>query len=273
MVLQKVDNLYDVAKPLHVFSQLLGVSPFTIQEENQIFVSRSKFINLFCILFLIARNLVTYVLIFHGILWEKSEVKPSQIYSSSLLVLVFSCMTVSLIVISWSFAMRKHFVKILNQMLEIDNELAELKLPINFKRQKILIRVTIAVILVYSGLLPLMFINDKKLNLIDFLVLSLICFSTLEDMVFVIPFTLLMSSVKLRYKQINLFLQINFLDLANGKIQDGKDKLIKAASLHDKLVDVSQTMNQCFGLTVSQYQSQCQLFLILILHLGDADLG
>lgn len=74
----------------------------------------------------------------------------------------------------------------------------------------------------------------------------------MEQSVFLnFQFIFVMLAVKLRYKLINSFLEEKFLTLPIKDVKDGNQKLNAAALIHDKLVDITNIINRCYGVPVS----------------------
>lgn len=61
-----------------------------------------------------------------------------------------------------------------------------------------------------------------------------------------------MMAVKRRYQKINWFLKHKFWSLFSANVDGGNEALNAVASLHDKLVDVSESLNLCYGFPVSK---------------------
>lgn len=271
----KVEDFYDVAKPLHQVSQLLGLTCFTVKQENKVFTSRITLLNFLFLIIAIARILI-YAKLCYDIPWNTITVFSSEVYSKSMLVLMFGFIVVYLIVNCWMLAVKKSFSMILIKMVEVDNELSLLKVGINLKRQRNVVLLSVVLIVILTSVTTiLMFLvarDQDLLNIDEFLFLSILFITTMADQLFFVQFVFLMISVKLRYRRINLYLKVNFLYLKTVNERSGNDKLTTASSLHDKLVDLSQIINKCYGFPVSKFRS-CFYFLKYETSSDDAERG
>lgn len=260
----EAENIYDVVRPVHLSSQLMGLTAFSIRREKGIFVESVTWFNLLCIA-LSVLNISSFSLWFISqveSVWQANNISISEVFQSSLFCVQLSFMFVENLAILSFFSSRKKFCLLLNLIMEVDKELEEMKVPMNFRKQKIVVSffilfhkalTTIAIFLGYilgDGL------NVFKSNFLVWLSM----FFFIETTAYLIShFTFWMWAVKLRYEKINLFLKKNFLttmscDKEGSKgscyNEDGNEKLNTAAWIHDKLVDVSECINRCYGSVV-----------------------
>lgn len=252
----EAEDIYDVAKPLHVCSKVLGLTTFSIIKVNKTYWVHTSNLNLFFVLLSTTWNLVFAVLyIFDfGDFWNMSEAWFSKVFLKSIMWVIFVLLLTTVITNWWIFLSQKHFPVILNLLLEIDEELSKLKVPIDVKKQR---RSMLIFVIIHSGFVFVAYILSElvgqRKDIIESSPVMLITLTlSMHHTLFTIfQFTLLMSAVKLRYKKINKFLSINFLLCSNENIENGNEKLNLAASLHEKLVDVSESINRCYGVPVS----------------------
>lgn len=257
MFLSNADNFYHLAKPLHVWSKFIGITSFSIQRKNGSFIARATLLNwlgmTLSTLWSLSLGITIYLHVnkpsgkhFHGILssFEKS------VYS--VLAAIFVSSTLSN---WWIFFARHSFCEILNSMTAVDEELKAMKIPINMKKQKkfVLVFLVILKITIVVGVCATYYIKARHEMIKSVLIGVISSAFFIQYEVFPnIQFVLLVWSVKLRYQKINFYLKRISLDLGiNGSVGDGNQKLSDLASIHDKLVDVSESINRCYGFPVS----------------------
>lgn len=249
----KADDSFDVAKPLHFFSKFIGLTSFSIKEEKQL----SVFVTLVDLVFL---NLVSvssvigvvrFIFYDHQV-WGFHTV--SEVFRRSIDLVVTSFILIPIFANLWIFCARKSFADIFNNLTIIDKELEVMRVPVNYRKSKRKILIFILVIkciVITSFAVTETIGRTSNLFKSDVMVAISIC-TNIEYTIFVIyHFTFLMMAVKQRYKRINLFLQLNFLICPSDEVRNGNEKLNQAASLHDKLVDVADKINRCYGVPVS----------------------
>lgn len=249
-------NFYDLAKPLHIWSKFIGITSFSIRKKNGSFVARTTLLNwlgmALSTLWSLALGITIYLHVnkpsvkhFHGIFssFEKS------VYSV-LAAIFFSAILSNW----WMFFAKNSFCEILNSMTEVDEGLKAMKIPINMKKQKkfvILFLIILKITIVVSACVTY-YIKARHEVLKSSLVAVISMAFFIQYEVFPnIQFVLLVWSVKLRYQKINFFLKRMLLDSSINGVRDGNQKLNDLASIHDKLVDVSESINRCYGFPVS----------------------
>lgn len=251
----KAANIYDVVSPLHISSQLMGLTSFSIRNEKGIFVESVTWFNLLCLL-LSALNYFSITVWFISQVqpvWDAKNIEISDVFQSSIFCVQTSYMIILLSSNFWFFSRRKKFCVLLNLILEVDEELDKLNVPLDHRKHKkiILCFVVLNKILTAACLYSVHLFGDS-LNVyapnIFSCIMMFICIETSVYLLFHLTFW--MSAVKLRYEKINFFLRENFLTKANS-YEDGNKNLNSAARLHDKLVDVSECVNRCYGIVVS----------------------
>lgn len=251
----KADDIYSVAKPFHICSQLIGLTSFSISNKNGIYVASVTLCNIVCIMFssiwsgTIAYRCITDL----DAMWRINTNLISEVFEKSMICVVFAFLITSMISNWWIFAARKNFANILNTLMEVDEEFASMKIHINFRRHKQVIFLFVCCSKVLATFFDLVtFIIGRNTNLFymsPLFLISVIIF--IETNIFTVyQFTFWMWSVKLRYEKINFHLRESFLFENLHNLLDGNEKLNKIAALHDKLVDVTETINSCYGFPV-----------------------
>lgn len=252
----KADDIYDVVKPFHFFSQLIGFNSFLIKREKGKFKEFVMVRNVFTMIISILFSIYVAVdYIFYGIDARKAYTIPmSDFYNKVSFCLVVVFVTISIIANLWSFKERKSFCHIFNLLNEIDEKFVKLQITVNLKCQKcFVLRVlfgmkTFLVFVIFATFLVGKLSRFYKLQITD----AFAIFLSFDLWFFInFQFVFLIYLVKLRFEKINLYLRQNFLELKNENIIDGNEKLNEAAKIHDKLVDISDLVNQCCGFSVS----------------------
>lgn len=249
----KADNIYSVAKPLHFCSQLTGLTSFSITRKNGLFVTIVNCFDVFCVI--ISSTLYSVIaikfLLNKDAMWDVNQIATSSVFEDCMFIIIMTFFLNSILTIWWSFGARKYFADIFNLLQEVDEELVEIKVPVNLRHQKkvILMFVTFVKLLTTCSLYLTSQIGADVYYISTILLIAMLF--TIELTIFnIFQFSFIMWTVKLRYKKINLFLKENFLNSENRKIVDGNKKLDKVAILHDKLVDICESVNRCYGFPV-----------------------
>lgn len=251
----KVHNIYDVAKPLHICSQTIGLTCFSIKQKGNVFVYRVTVLNVLCVSLMTFGTLLMiflYAFYAHQI-FSFNRTHISELFENCIfyLLILFQLTTV---IVNWTLIAAKfHFAKALTLLKEIDEELETLKLPINLGKHRNVI-LCFAIIMKSFTLISLYVTTliGTKTQLYEVNIFMLIAMSfSMEIAVFTIfHFTFWMWAVKLRYQRINQYLKEQFLTFVGETGEDGVVVLNKAAILHDKLVDVTECINRCYGFPV-----------------------
>lgn len=255
MLTLKANNFYDAAKPIHLFSQIFGLTAFTVRREGNTLKFVTTSFNVACVIISMIRSFTIYFMLYFGFNWETGVVLDSKVYSTFMMVLMFSFTMVSVSVNWWTFAAKKSFSNIFNLMDEVDEELSVLKNSVNLEKHKLYAYLGILCTVSYSSFTLMMIIymtRDQVHNALYYTFIVSLFLSTMLDLMFIIHYVLVVASVKVRYRKINLLLNKIFSCFKIEKEKSGNDQLIKAALLHDKLVDATQHINSCFGFPVSK---------------------
>lgn len=265
MLLFKAENIYDVAKPLHISSQLIGLTSFSIVKTEGIFLGTAKWYNILGVMSFSSSSLIFAFLFIDNMtkVWAFKTISISKLYENSLFCVILSYIGSTILINLWTFATRKYFARALNLLEEVDVKLEAINAPVNLTRHKkvLLMFIIITKFLAFLCICLAKLIGKTtdlfRLNYL-FMIPLFLCIET--TVLFVFQFTFWMWAVKLRYRKINLFLRDYFLE-TRMKISraDGDEILNKIAIIHDKLVDVSEHLNRCYGVPVRLSQSDSDL--------------
>lgn len=261
MFLFQANDIYDAARPLHACSQLIGLTSFSVRKVLGKFV---VCLNLFNILCIVVSSILTisigvlYTTIKHDF-YEDEMAEISDAFENSILAVTLVYMMVLLLQNWWFFLARNYFADILNLVKEFDDNLDHLKVLLNFQSHRKIVLASVCSIKALTILaIFAAFTHDSTVNeylfgqpVWKYFFFALTMMITIELNIFlVLQFTFWMWAVKLRYQRINEFIRDNFLATREENEKKGNENLQKAASLHDKLVDVTKYINICYGVPV-----------------------
>lgn len=253
------NDIYDVVKPLHNCSQILGLTSFTIKRKHGLFVASINIYSIIC-------NVSSSALCLYFGAWyiknkdEFQVMEGSDVFENSIVCVSFGYLSFCLLQNWWFIFVRKYFADILNMLTEIDNDLQVMKVPVNHRHHKAVVLLFICIVKLIASVIIVAALvaighsantSGTQETIVTNLFISVAVMVTTELNVYVMQhFTFWMWTVKVRYEKVNLFLQRSFLTSVNTSTKDGLDNMNKAARLHDKLVDVSKLINICYGLPV-----------------------
>lgn len=250
----EIENVYSVARPFHFVSKLFGLTAFCVKFEKGKFVVSSSAFNKLCILSSTFWPIVGSLCLNAVLNSVKKRFTafemPSIVEKSSIILTLFYAYFM-IFVNWWTFAMQEYFKNILNALNDVDDELKTMKVAVNFAMHRRIVAACMAIVmipLIYhaaASFAMLLEIGDYWNSVAAFLMwtyLGVVNFAILQLSYF-------MWQVKIRYQHINFF--ISNLCAAENFDSNLAQDLKKAACLHDKLVDISQWINRCYGLPVS----------------------
>lgn len=129
----KSTNFYDVAKPLYIFSKFIGVTSFTFKKEKDFRAYVTKMDLIWLILMSVNNVAGTVQFIIHedqawGIMTS------SEAFRQSINLVIIGFQMIPTVSIWWFFLWT--FADIFNRFLEINNELDEMRVKLDFKESK-----------------------------------------------------------------------------------------------------------------------------------------
>lgn len=226
--------------------------------------------NILFIVFLTIWNFICMISFFscsNGFKTE-NEIYLSEVFQKTMFAVLSAFLTLSSTTNWWIFASRKQFCRIMNMLLEIDDELSSLGLLMNLRRQKFMVFCLTAFTFVLStfGVVISNFIHNI-IQTYENGAFVLISFSVCVELWLLINTHLFcfMWLIKLRFKTINSFLKYEFLTQNKKYTENENLKLVKAAELHGKLVEVSECFNKFYGVPVSSF-SNVEIFSKILLY-------
>lgn len=259
-------SIYDVIKPVHICSQFIGLTSFSIKQDN--FLNYEAYFTVYSVLLLFFSSAWN---IFYFSQYIFSEVVPvwdftdlSANYSSeffercSITVLLFFMISFMLINY-WIILIKDKIVQFLQLIDEVDRMLKELDITINHKRHQKFLIVLMVLLKVYNFSSAGMSIVIGKISgafNVSFMssfgeIFGYESFSMLS-----LQFILIMWAVYKRYQLANRFLMkiysqklLKVETIPSLKVEN----LNKISILHDKLVDVTKLISFCYGVPVSKF--------------------
>lgn len=249
-------DIYDVAQPLHICSQIIGLTSFKISKKNGSFHSSLNWFNILSIgLTTLLNSTFTILVVFTDIgKWEVRQFTTTEIFEDIMSGVIFSFLVVTIISNLWTFAMRKDFSRIFALIYEIDEELAKLKYSVNFKRHK---KIIIGFVGLSEFLLIYIMITSYIIQIssgyfrMDLTLMFVICVAVEHNVFLIFHMVFMMITVRMRYEKVNDFLTEMHRSINVTDLKKKVEELNKASLLHDKLADVVERINKCYGLPVS----------------------
>lgn len=256
MFSDKATNAYEVAEPLHRFSGFIGLTSFTIDDNDGVFASRTTFFNAFCMIMYLFWTL-TFAAVFVSVgkdIWKDEVIFVSDILEKSVVFTIYSFLLISLIIDWWMFLNQKKFSKIFNLLVGADKDFEVMDVDVCLKKHKKIIWIFVIMVnCVTISFLLLCTLNDHRKDVhhsVSFTLISMFLF--IEFQIFIIlQITFMLWAVRLRFEKLNNFLRLR---LTSTESTFGDDvNITQVAKLHDKLVDVSEAINCCYGFPVHKY--------------------
>lgn len=248
-------DTYTVAKPFHKVSKVLGLTSFTITSNKGKFVVSTNVFDIFCILSstlcCIGGSFYFHDFMFSAREWFAKYDISSTVEKSSLVLTIFYVH--SMICVNWwIFCSRHVFAKIFNALSEVDEKLKAMSAADNSAKHRrivvfILFLATIPVMYHIAVSLAMVLIMDNRW--VATIVFAMWIYMTSISYA-VFQFAFFMWQVKIRYQRINLYVANLQYAISFGQARV-YDPLKVAAKVHDKLVDISQMINRCYGFPVS----------------------
>lgn len=247
------NNFYEVAKPLHICSQLIGLTSFSVKGINGKFISTSSPRNIATLIFFTAWNIYASTIVIYkgrGLIITHRYI--SRIFENGINLVMFCFISITIFINLLTAFTKKRFPAILNHFAAVDEQLDKMKITVDFKQHKITL---------------LMFVGSVTIFLTCFLILSVIiseaadvyhttlfltitmCVNIATHVYIIFHFIFLMLAVKLRYRKVNLFFK-QMLAKESDSI-DGVRTISEVALVHDQLGDATESINKCYGIPVS----------------------
>lgn len=253
MLSLETDDIYDVVKPFHIISKLIGLTSFSIERNGNFFVAKNTCANILSILIstlLSSAMCVTFV--FHkNRISEVTAYGELNSFEEAVFFVMIGFFIISISCNWWIFLSQKRICKLLTILKAVDKSLEGIRVPVDLKKHK---RVALALMIFLEAFLLLIVsitfaieVNAGILEPSAAIFISLWLIVKLGIMT-VFQFILLAWLVRLRFERINYYLEEKFS--SSSGMEGGNENLSKIASLHDELVDATNEINHCFSYPV-----------------------
>lgn len=255
----KSKNVYDVFGTVHSFSRIIGLTSFSIKKDNH--KNYGGFVSFYDVLCLtISTSWSVFAVTWYILskeLWALKHEYLSELFEFISLVVAL-CQALILLASNLRFVLIKDkFLKILKMMAAIDEALLDLNSPVNHsKHQKLSLFFMILIITwnifgacfaYITGDFSGAYESSFFMSLSDFV-------STLNFMFLCSQFILSMWSVRIRYCHINSILMHNlklYASRSDETLSVERKVLTSCAVIHENLVEVSECLSECYGVSVS----------------------
>lgn len=253
----KADDIFDIVQPVHALSKLVGLTSFTIIRKDGAFSGTKTWLSFLGI------SALTVWSIFLGINFVVSLNKafgnnllgaPNSFEKFSYFVML-ALFLITILSNWWILLAQESFCDVLNLLTKIDCELSTLNVPVNLKKHKKFILIFMLTLKVFTFLIIYgTYTVEVELKFFEpsvfvFIILYFVSASTFLTQT---HFILLAWALKLRFEKVNYFLKEKFAASIYDQ-RDGNRKVSTAASIHGKLVDVSEKINRIYSYPVKLF--------------------
>lgn len=124
----KAKDLYDVCKPLHCCSKILGLTAFAIKSQSQVYVAATTWFNILCVMLSTALNVMcawkflSRTKMTQNNMIGKTKIHSSETYAGIMMWLMLSFLVVLTFASWWTFFSRKQFSNLFNLVQEVDSD-------------------------------------------------------------------------------------------------------------------------------------------------------
>lgn len=259
-------SIYDVIKPIHLCSLLIGLTAFSIKRNNS--PSYEIFLRCCTICWIALLSIwhicIIYVLVMSNTLWEYVDRSyMSEFLERCFLVFTTVNSVLALFSIWWMFAMKSKFAKVLKEIHEIDEKLETLGEKINTAKH-------VKVVIIFLAAL-----NAVNLSIVVALSIAVSMTQNYKTGIFgsinefigiefisLLPtqFAFFMWTVYHRFQKINKVLSSVHRGMFADEGQPNKELLESIPNLYDKLADIVGKLNFCYGFIVRKQEDSpnCQ---------------
>lgn len=260
----KATSIYEVIRPIHLCSQIIGLTSFSIKRDsNRNYEGFISIYNWFCIItftFWHAANI--FRLNLDELIWEINDRDfMSKWFEDSMKILITINCLVWIFTVWWFLAMKSKLTVVINWIEEVDKALSSLNIPVNHGRHRklLIIFLTVAQALnVCSTLFSFAVANLTKVyepdiysDIAQFIAFELIILLFSQIISF-------MWTVCIRSQQINSFLNSVYMAKLSSieKFPVQESEALKILPIiHDKLVDIAERLSFCYGVPVRLIES------------------
>lgn len=276
MLSLKASNVYDVIKPIHFCSQVIGLASFSIKKDSrQLYRGSVTLYNVVCLIISTVWSLFTFVrLVSFNAVWILNRKYLSEFFETCLVSVICFNIVIMVFIIWWLFFIKEKLITLLQSIHDVDEALDKLNVPINHcKHKKFLFVYVIALkIINFAGGVST-FLMSKITNFYKLtFIMSLADFIGNEYYsVFCSQAIFFLWAVRIRYQNINQYLmKVYARKVSNEFSRKDVEDLKQVARLHDKLVDLAQDLSFCYGVAVSLHKLEFYLIATFCFSTGHA---
>lgn len=254
-------SIYDVVKPIHLCSLLIGLTAFSIKRNSS---RRYQIFLWWCTICWIAMLSIWQIYIIYVMFWSKTFWEPldrsymSEFLEKCFLVFMSVNSATALGSIWWMFAQKSEFLGVFEKIQGVEKILEDLNEKVNHaKHVKVIViiltalkAVNIAVVVSIRIAVSLThnYVTDVSGSINEFFCIELICLLPLQ-------FAFFMWTVGHRFGKINNFLTTVHRESFLQDSTRNNSKLLKAIpTLYDKLVDIVGKLNFCYSFIVRKHR-------------------
>lgn len=257
----KSESIFDVIRPISYLSRAFGIFPLTITKTSHNYNISTKFtdlllvfIQLAVIIFFAAMNLSSNLFI---------DADASEIINVGMRAVIIAALFLIFGIIVVNFIYKKHLVKMLKSLHEIDESMKGMSVEEDFcdhtkKSIFFLIADTIFIFLVL-GSVSYLFIFQLQTPPSSILICSLLLLVIIYSIYF-LNYLLFVYCVCTRFKCMNKYLETFINRIDNNKFYLNINKF---AVIHDKLNDVVGYINFHYSLWILLSTGCCFVFTVL----------
>jgi hypothetical protein len=256
----RAENIFDVARPLHRISRCFGLTAFAIHKnEGRVWKARITLLNFIGVLVLSAYLLslsVYFVIHFDKLMFfDELKIKITKVIRIATILVTVTFILTTAIISVITLITRHSIVRVFNIIAEFDEEILNLGIRHNHKKDKILVISIFAGWTLFSSSAIITSIYLNKLfdgfHVDPILFLSIV-FCINSVLLFEFQFISVLVSIKVRFRELNRFLWLNFNSTSPYQDDRTKIKILNmTARLHEMLVFASEAVNEGFGVAVS----------------------
>lgn len=245
MFSSEAKNIFDVIKPIHFCSKFAGLTSFSIRQEDcHRYRGAVSLYSVLCIIATTFWNVFSLFCVFaDNSIWSLNPTFLTIFFEKCLVIVIAFDLFVIIGVNFWTFLIKDRIVAILDEIKRVDETLMDMNINIDhsFHRKIVLSSMIATKVTNISGAL-FSFINAQFTNVYQTNLLMAFADFTGTDhfTVFSLQCIFLLLGIRLRYQKLNCELEEQAHEVNSPKL----------AEVHDKLVEITQSLSFCYGIPV-----------------------
>lgn len=250
-----VADVFDVSKPIHFCSKIVGISAFTIKRDGSLgYRSFVSICDVLCLITVTTWNAFhLYRLLVTDSVWLMNPGMLTNFYEKCLVsVIVFDNFLMNGLNL-WFFWFRERIVAILEAIRNIDEALEAMNVHIDHSKHRRIILITL-ILAKSSNFISVVvsYINGHFTNIFRPRILVQLSdvFGLDYCIVYCLQCIFFLLAVRLRYQKVNQLLERLHTKKTKG-LETNDANCQRLAVVHDKLVEVTSSLSICYGIPVS----------------------